>query len=339
MNTAKTKQRIRRSKEELVLEAKKYFRRVDFQKYSNAHYKQAWRKGLDFLDQICSHMEAEWKIKWEKIEQVQEEALKYTDRTTFARNSTGAYDKAQRMGWLDTVCAFMGEKSNEAYTNEEIEQEAKKYSSKSQFRNESPKIWGAAYKRDNYEDVCSHMDVLWKIKWDTFEKIHTEALKYKRPSEFKRLSSGAFDAALRLKILHQVCSHMEKKYGSSLKEYELIAAIQTTYPNAKKFKDRKVSIPGKDHIRGFEIDILVGDLGIEFDGTYWHSFERMRASRNRKHWSDGDIRNYHELKDSWFASKGIQILHIKEEDWDLDKEGCIQKCLNFLRGESVEQVA
>ena len=56
----------------------------------------------------------------------------------------------------------------------------------------------------------------------------------------------------------------------------------------------------------------------------------MRRDSHKKLWSDEDIRNYHEIKDSWFASNGIQILHIKEEDWIQDKEACIKKCLDFL---------
>ena len=49
--------------------------------------------------------------------------------------------------------------------------------------------------------------------------------------------------------------------------------------------------------------------------------------------------NYHTIKDRAFLSKGIQILHIEEKDWNSDKEACIEKCLEFLRGENVKQVA
>ena len=56
----------------------------------------------------------------------------------------------------------------------------------------------------------------------------------------------------------------------------------------------------------------------------------MRKDKGKKNWPDEDIRNYHEIKDSYFASKGIQVLHIKEENWNKDKEECIQRCLNFL---------
>ncbi len=94
----------------------------------------------------------------------------------------------------------------------------------------------------------------------------------------------------------------------------------------------KVKIPNKSYIKGFEIDIFVPELnkGIEFDGKYHHSFEYMRVDPKRAKWSDNDIHNYHEIKDAWFASKGIQILHIKEEDWNKNKELCVKRCLKFL---------
>jgi len=56
----------------------------------------------------------------------------------------------------------------------------------------------------------------------------------------------------------------------------------------------------------------------------------MRNDSQKALWSDNDIHNYHQLKDDWFATKDIQILHIKEEDWNVDREGCIKRCLNFL---------
>jgi hypothetical protein len=125
-----------------------------------------------------------------------------------------------------------------------------------------------------------------------------------------------------------VCSNN----GSSNKEGDLFLSILCIYPSAKKHRDREVKIEDKPHIFGFEIDIFVPELkkGIEFDGAYYHSFNFMRKNHKKSKWSDDDIRNYHEIKDSWFLSQGIEIVHIKEEDWDKDKEECIRRCLDFL---------
>jgi len=279
------KKRIRRTDGELAGEALLYTSKIDFQVGSNAYYKQAWRKGPEFLNKICSHMPILWELKWETIEEVQTEANKYTDRTAFARGSSGAYDKAQRENWLDTVCSFMGEKCNEAYTYEEIITEAKKYTKRSNFRKNSPGTWEAAYNRTDYNEICSHM---------------------KRSGDI------------------------------SCKEQELMDVLKQTFNSAKTLKDRKVKVLNKPWIKGFDIDIFVPELnkGIEFDGAYWHSFEKLK--KRLKKWPIQDVENYHEIKDSWFISKGIQILHIKEEDWNLDKESCIKRCLDFLGGSDVK---
>src|SRR5208283_2181350 len=103
------------------------------------------------------------------------------------------------------------------------------------------------------------------------------------------------------------------------------AIIRTFFSSARTLRDRKVKIKGKPYMKGFQIDIFIPELnlGIEFDGKRWHSFEQMRKDKRKAKWSDDDIRNYHEIKDAWFATKGITILHIKEEDWLKDKQACI----------------
>ena len=44
----------------------------------------------------------------------------------------------------------------------------------------------------------------------TYDIVKAEALKYTTRSEFRKKSSGHYDAALRLKIVDEICSHMER---------------------------------------------------------------------------------------------------------------------------------
>lgn len=122
-------------------------------------------------------------------------------------------------------------------------------------------------------------------------------------------------------------------HPQSLPEKELLKAIKEIYTNAKTLRARKIKIDGKPLITGFDIDIFIPEInrGIEFDGTRFHSFEFMRKDSQKALWSDDDVRNYHDIKDTYFASIGIQVLHIKEADWDIDKKSCIDKCLEFLK--------
>lgn len=92
-------------------EALKYRTKTDFANGSKA-YQRAHRNG--WLDQICSHMikgkrqvtsDKKPSGYWTK-EKCQEEALKYSTRSNFKRDST-SYKAAQRNGWLDDICSHM----------------------------------------------------------------------------------------------------------------------------------------------------------------------------------------------------------------------------------------
>lgn len=268
------------------------------------------------------------RVKW-TLEKLKEEALKYDMGTDFAKYSNGAYQSAYRKGILDEICSHMKDRRIN-WTVELIQLEANKYTVISDFRKYSFRAYSTAHNRKIIDMVCTHMKDAYTY-W-TVETIQIEANKYAKRSEFKIGNPTCYYAAKRRKILDLVCLHMKNSGTSSLLEKELFGLIKTFYPSVKKITDRKVMIRDKPHIHGFDIDIFIPELnrGIEFDGEYWHSFKFMRKQKRRENWPDGDIFHYHEIKDGYFLSKGIQILHVKEEDWIENKQACIDKCLEFL---------
>lgn len=270
------------------------------------------------------------KYKWSK-EKLQEEAFKYNTRSEFQHNSPSAYATSVHKGILDEICSHMPLLVRRAWTKEELRVEALKYTTKNEFQKNNGAAYKAAYRREWLNEICSHMPKNSKIgvhsynyKWSK-EKLQKESTKYITRAEFKQKSSGAFDAALNLGILDEICSHMLKR-----EEKNLLNIIKSQYLSAKKFRDCKVNIPDKPHIKGFELDIYIPELrvGIEYDGTYWHSFNGLR--RSRKHWPMKDVIDYHNLKDDYFLTKGIRILHVKERDWLYNKEMCLKQIWNFL---------
>lgn len=70
---------------------------------------------------------------------------------------------------------------------------------------------------------------------------------------------------------------------------------------------------------GLEIDIYLPklNLGFEFNGLYWHS------EVNKE-------KNYHLNKTNFFKEKGIQVIHIWEDDWDYKKDIIKSQILNIL---------
>ena len=272
---------------------------------------------------------------WDK-NTIKTEALKYKTRKEFQKNAPGALDAAKRLDIYDEVCVHM-EWINKRWTDEELFAEALKYGTRNDFF--TNKAYHVARNRGILDKICQHMPKDLKMnnfphnkKWNE-EAVAKEALKYFFRSDFKKNNEGAYDAAKDMKILDKICSHMNMSRNSSKHENHLFDKIKQLYPSAQKLRDRNAKIPNKPHIKGFDIDIYIPELrkGIEFDGTYWHSFEVMRKNKNRSLWSDEDVKNYHKIKDDYFLSKGVKILHINDKEWLQNKTQSLDRILNFLK--------
>jgi len=276
--------------------------------------------------------------KWTK-ELLFEEALKYNTRGAFRSGNAAAARASTRRGIFDEICSHMlpawqissGENSAlYVWDDSSLYKEALKYSTRIDFMR-SGVAYQAAYKRGILDQICVHMGESPTHPWKDCD-IKEEALKYKSRAEFENKSLGAYQAARKRHMLDEICQHMSKDKTMPVSEKDLMFFIKSKYPNAIKLRDRKVKIESKPHIKGFDVDIFVpeSNRGIEFDGTYWHSFEKMRSDPKKKSWPDEDVLNYHQIKDDYFFSRGIRIIHITDKEWIEDKEKCIEKCLTFL---------
>jgi hypothetical protein len=316
--------------EELQEEASKYKSRLEFQKNSRGAYQAAYERKI--LDPICSHMVDIYHY-WTN-EELAQEAKKYKTRGEFQKYSRGAYKASHRRKILDKICSHM-KVVRRYWTNEELAQEALKYETRMEFQNNSKGAYSTALKRKILDKICSHMKERLTEKW-TNEELAEEAKKYKTRSEFKKNSSGAYTAAGDGKILDKICSHMKTLSGTSAQETELRDIIKSVYPKTLTLRIRskktEILVKGKPYIHGFDLDIYIPELrkGIEFDGDYHHSFDFMRKDPQKAKWPDKDLTDYHEIKDSFFLSRDIEILHIKGKDWKKDKQACIDECLIFL---------
>jgi hypothetical protein len=106
-----------------------------------------------------------------------------------------------------------------------------------------------------------------------------------------------------LNALFRACDmaneYLNHSHGSSYKEKELIDFINSLGIKFK-LKDRTI-------LEGKELDILIpeSNLAIEFNGLYYHS-----------EFTGGKDKYYHVDKTNLAESKGIQLLHIFEYEWD-----------------------
>ena len=109
-----------------------------------------------------------------------------------------------------------------------------------------------------------------------------------------------------VKIMMPRCWHCYpnmNEQGQSYKEKEVLDFVKSIYdgeiiPNAHGIIGRK------------ELDIYLPEkhLAIEFDGFYWHSEQKGKGE------------SYHLDKTNACAEKGIRLIHIFEDEWNLKQE-------------------
>lgn len=271
--------------------------------------------------------------KWTK-EKLKKEALKYMKRVDFQTYNHAAYEYARSHDLLDFICKHMTPTSElmsaprlerRKWNDKNIRKLAQKYKSKSEFKKHCSGAYKAAKKLGILNDLFSII----RKSWSSQELLDI-ASQYSSRGQFQKGNRKAYEAAHSKGILDEICIHMKRTTRISFMESELMDIVKNIYSEAKTLKNYSVYIPNKPHIKRFEIDIFVKSLnkGIEFDGSFHHSIEGLL--RGRKHWPLEDVKNYHQIKDNYFARQGIQILHIQESDWKKNKQECIDRCLKFL---------
>lgn len=271
------------------------------------------------------------RIKW-TFEKLQEEAIKYSNRSDFQKFSCGAYSAALRRKLLDNVCVHMGDSIKKPWSYDELKNKALTYKKRIDFARGDWGAYQAASSRNILDIICSHMGDS-KTKPYTLEELKQEAIKYRTRGEFQKKSCSAYVVANRRGILDLICSHMKSSAGTSIMERDLFDIVKNSYPSVRKLRITKIDVVDMPYIKGFELDIFIPELqvGIEFDGDYYHSFKYMRGCKQKSSWPDHAITNYHEIKDDYFLKyKNIKVLHIKENEWINNKKECVDRCLQFL---------
>ncbi len=266
-------------------------------------------------------------------------ALQCKIRSEFKRRFRSQYKAAITLGILDKVCSHMPQNASyrkvsprRKWTFEKVSEFVKENNiiSRSQLEELNASAYNSARNLGFLEELFKGVPILMP-RYENIDFIGELAKECSSRSEFEKKHRNEYYIAIRWGRLDEFCSHMERKGDTSLPEEEIFSIISSYFPSAQKLKLRKIKIEGRPYIKGFDIDIYIPELnlGIEFDGAYWHSFKGLRKSK--PHWPDEAIINYHVIKDDYFLNqKDIKILHIKEEDWVNNKNKCLKELFKFL---------
>ena len=109
----------------------------------------------------------------------------------------------------------------------------------------------------------------------------------------------------RLSAKRIFCPHCFKaRYSKG--EKEVVSFVKSIY-GGEILENHKGLFPSHKQM---ELDIFLPalNLGIEFDGTYWHSDKFLRNIENDK------------MKNQLCEEKGIRLIRVKEEDWANNRE-------------------
>lgn len=135
--------------------------------------------------------------KWTR-ETVFEESKKYSSRTEFKRESSGAFRIAYQSGWLDEMVWLVHPIAKPIkWTKNAVFEESRKYSAITEFMNNSVTAYTVA--RNN--DWLTEMKWLAPSKrkpsgyWNIKDNVINESKRYNSLTEFQRKNSSAFNSA------------------------------------------------------------------------------------------------------------------------------------------------
>ncbi|WP_198781038.1 GIY-YIG nuclease family protein [Shewanella putrefaciens] len=146
------------TKEQCIKEALKYQTRTEFLKNCESAHSKARKNG--WLDEVCSHMVSLIKPSgyWNQ-ERCASEALNYSTRLNFQKESEAAYSAARKNRWLNTICSHMVEfsKPNGYWTKDRCLEEAKKYETRTDFITGCNGAYKVASKEGWLDEIFAHM--------------------------------------------------------------------------------------------------------------------------------------------------------------------------------------
>jgi hypothetical protein len=137
-----------------------FTRRIDFKKGDNRAYNIARKRGPEFMDLVCSHMDLPLTAAYAD-EELLLAAKSYNSRNDFLNGDPNAYHAAHKRGkeFIDSICIHMELLVRRAYTDEELNTIALQYERAVDFKNGNSGAYSCAYDRgpEFLKKICSHM--------------------------------------------------------------------------------------------------------------------------------------------------------------------------------------
>ena len=198
------------NKENCIAEGKKYNSLKEWREKSISILSIVYKNG--WVDECTAHM-IKTRVPhkyWDNKENCLAEARKYSTRTEWGRNSSGAINSAKKYGWYEECIAHMVD-DKFILTKEYCIEEAKKYKLKQEWKEKDGSTFYVAKHNGWYDECTAHMVEYRKPPdyW-TKENVITEAKKYNTITEWRANSSGSYAAAKRNKWTKEALRYIKK---------------------------------------------------------------------------------------------------------------------------------
>ncbi len=188
------------TKQDVLNEALKYERRIDFQKKSNSFYLKALRE--NWIDECCNHMmsykesaQVGTKYIWTK-ERIMQEVKKHKEISKLLKEHPGIRPALIRLNLFKIVHEMIPNKIKWDYNS--LKKEALKYKTKKELAKNAPGAIGKIYKLGLVKELLSHMKTKTEqTRYWTEQRIlkaiiecgSRNALKFKYPGAYQRTLS------------------------------------------------------------------------------------------------------------------------------------------------------
>jgi cytochrome c553 len=153
-------QREKYTDQELRDIAKKYNTKTEWSKNNRAASLATYKRGLDFVKDITSHMDVLQREYTDEI--LRDIAKKYNTKSEWLKNDMAARNASYRRGlnFVKDITSHMGTLQRKKYTDQELRDIAKKYNTKSEWQKNDMDARNASYRRglDFVKSITSHMN-------------------------------------------------------------------------------------------------------------------------------------------------------------------------------------
>ena len=152
-----------------------------------------------------------------------------------------------------------------------------------------------------------------KIHGDRYDYSKVNYVNYKTKVEIICSKHGSFWQTPACHFKCDGCPTCKGEMSVSKQETDFIQCLKNIYDGVINLNDRQIIGP-------LEIDAFIPfeDIGIEYDGLYWHSSKKVD-------------KNYHLMKTELCEKQGIKLIHIFEDEW-LYKQDIVKSRLKTILG-------